>query len=186
MINWLAVKQASISLSPIPVDIDSTTPYSEEDKKLLSDMERMAMEASNEELTDDDLAWELNNVAMQGTPFRIMKDGKPIGGAVLSRFSHYDDKVKRNYDGQSIRSLAIYPEYRDKGVGREAITLLMKEALKKKPKWLHIAHANSNQRAAHLYTSMGFGLPTPWDDKATSLHMKAKDAIRMLKENNNA
>lgn len=182
MISWYAIKEATVSLSPISFNGDSPTPFSKEDDETLRKAINLVYTASNEPVDNGLVNQELTEIVNRAKPYRIMDDGNTVGAAVTSHFSHYDPKTRQNYEGQSINDLAIFPEYQNKGLGKEAIKLLVEEMMKDKPKWLHIAHANSNDRAKHLYTSLGFGNPMAWNERSTSLHMSRSDAKKKLKE----
>jgi len=183
MIDWIAVKQASVTLEDIPTLPDDPAMFSPDDRKLLESTLRVIGDASGEPFeTHEEMTGELARIVTRGHPYRIMSDGKPAGIAVTGGFSHWDDDNKKLYIGKSIDELGLLPEYQDKGIGKEAIKLLVRDMLKDKPKWLHIAHANANPRAAHVYGEMGFAHPMKWDERATSLHMKGSDARRKVKE----
>jgi ribosomal protein S18 acetylase RimI-like enzyme len=182
MINWYSIKEATVSISPIPFNGDSPTPFSKEDDDALRKGARLVWEACGDKVDDNTINKELVEIVNRGKPYRIMDDDNTVGIGVTSHFNHYDRKNKQQYEGQSLSDLAIFPEYQNKGIGREAIKLFVEEMMKDKPKWLHIAHDNRNDRAAHLYTSMGFDHPVPWNGEVTSLHMSRSDAKKKLKE----
>lgn len=182
MISWYAIKEATVSLSPISFNGDSPTPFSKEDDETLRKAINLVYTASGEDIGEDKLNKELTEIVNRGKPYRILDDDNTVGIGVTSHFNHYDRKNKQQYEGQSLSDLAIFPEYQNKGIGREAIKLFVEEMMKDKPKWLHIAHDNRNDRAAHLYTSIGFNHPVPWNGDVTSLHMSRSDAKKKLKE----
>ena len=182
MISWYSIKEATVSLAPIPFNGDSPTPFSKEDDTTLRKAIKLVWDASGSPADDVTVNKELTEIVNRAKPYKILDDGNTVGIGVTSHFNHYDPKTKKQYDGQSINDLAVFPEYQNKGIGREAIKLFVEEMMKDKPKWLHIAHDNSNDRAAHLYTSIGFDHPMAWSSKSTSLHMSNKDAEKKLKE----
>lgn len=182
MISWYSIKEATVSISPIPFNGDSPTPFSKEDNDTLRKAVKLVYSASGDTADDETTTKELTAIVNRGKPYRILNDGNTVGIGVTSHFNHYDPKTKKQYNGQSINDLAVFPEYQNKGIGREAIKLFVEEMMKDKPEWLHIAYDNSNDRAAHLYTSLGFDNPMVWNNKATSLYMSNKDAKNKLKE----
>ena len=182
MISWYSIKEATVSLAPIPFNGDSPTPFSKEDDDTLRKAVKLVYSASGENIGEDKLNRELAEIVNRAKPYKILDDGNTVGVGVTSHFNHYDPKNKQQYEGQSLSDLAIFPEYQNKGIGREAIKLFVEEMMKEKPKWLHIAHDNRNDRAAHLYTSIGFDHPVPWNDRSTSLHMSRSEAKKKLKE----
>lgn len=183
MIDWKNIKKAAdVSLQEMQLDLDKPDPYLPEDKQLIKDTMKEILKASGQASGEEDINDELYRIAVRGKPYIILEDGKPAGIGVTGYFDNYDDKTRKFYSGQSVNDLGLLPQYQNHGTGRAALKLLIKEMMKQNPKWLHIAHANINKRAGHLYRDIGFSRPLEWDNKATSLHMKAKEAKKLIKQ----
>ena len=79
-------------------------------------------------------------------------DNKPVGSATV-----FSDKEQ-----STIYALGILPEYQGKGIGREFLTLLLKEPLKDKQN-IRLEVNSVNARAFNLYKSMNFKVEVAFD-----------------------
>lgn len=133
------------------------------------------------------LEWAQNQMLSDGYPYVILDNGQRVGGAYICHYRHRGLDGTKTYSGGSIDTLGILEPYRNKGIGRAALALLMEEAANKYPEgaYLHIAYDPSNAAAKHLYTSMGFSDPIEWNGKngwdAISLHQDRDLALKAAK-----
>jgi ribosomal protein S18 acetylase RimI-like enzyme len=76
----------------------------------------------------------------------VERDGRPIGTA----------RVHREGDGAGIYGFAIHPDHQGRGIGRDVLHRLCRAARAGGATAVHLEVATDNDRALHLYTSLGF------------------------------
>ncbi|BFU43647.1 GNAT family N-acetyltransferase [Krasilnikovia sp. MM14-A1004] len=76
----------------------------------------------------------------------VERDGRPIG---TLRLSHDGDRV-------GVYGFAIHPDHQGRGIGRDVLHRVCREALAGGATAVHLEVATDNDRALNLYTSLGF------------------------------
>ena len=89
--------------------------------------------------------WEPREPSDRDT-FVVERDGRPIGTA----------RLHAEGDGAGIYGFAIHPDLQGRGIGRDVLSRLCRLARTGGAKAVNLEVATDNDRALHLYTSIGF------------------------------
>lgn len=115
---------------------------------------------------------------------RVLADPEQVVFAILAERTHVGNagfKAVRRGQGAELWVYIGDPEARGKGIGREAVRLLIEqEAPRLRLRWIYLHVATFNEAAIRLYASLGFRqvdwTPGPeWEDRGIEL-------IRMERE----